>query len=211
MFITFEGLDFCGKSTQVKLLRDYLVRQGKETKLIREPGGTKISEKVREILLDKNNLEMSAETELLLFTASRIQLVKEVIVPNLKKGIFVISDRFHHSSIAYQGFGRKLDLNFVESLQSFAIQDAVPDITFFLDISVEEVRRRKEEFEHQNLDRIELSKSRFYEDVRKGYLYLEKKEAYIKRIDGTQPIDIIHQQIISEIKEFKTNSDDLNE
>lgn len=211
MFITFEGLDFCGKSTQVKLLRDYLVRQGKETKLIREPGGTKISEKVREILLDKNNLEMSAETELLLFTASRIQLVKEVIVPNLKKGVFVISDRFHHSSIAYQGFGRKLDLNFVESLQSFAIKDAVPDITFFLDISVEEVSRRKEEFEHQNLDRIELSKSRFYEDVRKGYLYLEKQEAYIKRIDGTQPIDIIHQQIISEIKEFKTNSDDLNE
>jgi len=211
MFITFEGLDFCGKSTQVKLLRNYLVRQGRDIKLIREPGGTKISEKVREILLDKNNLEMSPETELLLFTASRIQLVKEVIIPNLKKGVFVISDRFHHSSIAYQGFGRGLDLDFVESLQSFAIQGALPDITFFLDISVKEVNRRKEEFEHQNLDRIELSKNRFYENVREGYLYLEKKELYIKRIDGSLPIDAIHRQIISEIKKFKTNSDDLNE
>ncbi|GBD90179.1 thymidylate kinase [bacterium BMS3Abin04] len=211
MFITFEGLDFCGKSTQVKLLRNYLVRQGKDVKLIREPGGTKISEKVREILLDKNNLEMSPETELLLFTASRIQLVKEVIIPNLKKDVFVISDRFHHSSIAYQGFGRGLDLDFVESLQSFAIQGALPDITFLLDISVEEVNKRKEEFEHQNLDRIELSKNRFYENVREGYLYLEKKELYIKRIDGSLPIDTIHRQIISEIKKFKTNADYLNE
>nr|MCU0344379.1 dTMP kinase [Ignavibacterium sp.] len=98
MFITFEGIDFCGKSTQVQLLRDYLIEQKKEVLLIREPGGTGISEKIREILLDKKNNEMVMETEIFLFSASRAQLVREVIRPHLQKGYYVISDRFHDSS-----------------------------------------------------------------------------------------------------------------
>ena len=106
MFITFEGLDFCGKSTQVKLLENYLIENDIQLKLIREPGGTSISEKVRDILLDKKNSEMTIETELILFAASRSQLVNQVILPALNEGIFVISDRFHDSSIAYQSFGR---------------------------------------------------------------------------------------------------------
>ena len=130
MFITFEGLDFCGKSTQVQLLEKYLVENGKKVKIIREPGGTPISEKIRDILLDKNNSEMSIETELILFAGSRSQLVNQVILPALKNDYYVISDRFHDSSIAYQSFGRKISLDFVEELQRFVIGKAVPDIIF---------------------------------------------------------------------------------
>ncbi len=202
MFITFEGLDFCGKSTQVKLLEKYFTAKNKKVKIIREPGGTKISEKVRGILLDRNNLEMSPETELLLFTASRIQLVKEVIVPSIEKGDVVISDRFHHSSIAYQGFGRGIDLEFVETLQAFAIKGAQPDITFFLDVPVETVVERKAKKEHAELDRIEISKNNFYEKVREGYFYLMKKDKYIVKLDGTLSIEEIHKKIVSEIEKY---------
>lgn len=201
MFITFEGLDFCGKSTQVKLLERYFKSRNKIVKIIREPGGTKISEKVREILLDRNNLEMSSETELLLFTASRIQLVKEVIIPNIKQQNVVISDRFHHSSIAYQGFGRGIDLEFVENLQAFAIKGAQPDVTFFLDIPIETVIERKAKVEHSELDRIEISKTNFYEKVREGYYYLLNKDKYIVKIDGTLSVEEIHKIIINKVKE----------
>ncbi len=202
MFITFEGLDFCGKSTQVKLLEKYFKSENKTVKIIREPGGTKISEKVREILLDRNNFEMSDETELLLFTASRIQLVKEVIIPNVRKNNVVISDRFHHSSIAYQGFGRGIDLEFVENLQAFAIKEARPDVTFFLDIPVETVVERKAKVENSELDRIEISQTNFYEKVRDGYYYLLNKDKYIVKIDGTLPVEEIHKIIIDKIKEI---------
>ncbi|MDP2039119.1 MAG: dTMP kinase, partial [Ignavibacteria bacterium] len=109
MFITFEGLDFCGKSTQVQLLEKLLTEKGENVKVIREPGGTNISEKIRNVLLDKKNKEMLIETELILFAASRAQLVGEVILPLLDENSFVISDRFHDSSIAYQSFGREID------------------------------------------------------------------------------------------------------
>ena len=157
MFITFEGLDFCGKSTQVEKIKKKLESYGKKVVLIREPGGTQISEKVREILLDKENSEMHIEAELLLFSASRAQLVREKIIPLLKDGIFVISDRFHDSSIAYQGFGRGIDLNSVKAIQNFAIGDAIPDITFFIDLPLSEIDKRREKFGATNLDRIELS------------------------------------------------------
>jgi len=151
MFITFEGLDFCGKSTQVQLLEKYFVERGKHVVIIREPGGTSISEKIRDILLDKKNTEMSTETELILFSASRSQLVNETILPSLKQKFCVISDRFHDSSIAYQAFGRKIDLKFVEELQQFVIGKAIPDRTFFLDISIEEVMKRKSKVKKWNL------------------------------------------------------------
>lgn len=143
MFITFEGIDFCGKSTQVRLLEEYLSKKNKRIEIIREPGGTKISESIRELLLDNKNSEMMIETELLLFTASRAQLVNERIVPWLKEGYFVISDRFHDSSIAYQGYGRGISVDTVKTIQNFAINKAIPDITFFIDISLEEAAKRK--------------------------------------------------------------------
>lgn len=127
MFITFEGLDFCGKSAQVQLLEKYFIENGRKVKIIREPGGTPISEKIRDILLAKKNSEMSVETELILFSASRSQLVNQIILPALKENFYVISDRFHDSSIAYQAFGRNIPLHFVEELQSFVIGKAIPN------------------------------------------------------------------------------------
>lgn len=200
MFITFEGIDFSGKSTQVELLNEYLVKQNKNVLLIREPGGTEISEKIREILLDKKNNAMVMETELLLFSASRAQLVREVIRPHLQKGYYVISDRFHDSSTAYQGFGRGLSVDAVINIHNLAIGNTIPDITFFIDIPNEVAIKRKQKVEHSSLDRIEISDNSFYERVREGYLYLSKKEKRFKVIDGTQSIDSISEKIISEIK-----------
>jgi len=206
MFITFEGLDFCGKSTQVKLLEDYLTAQNKKILLIREPGGTSISEKVRNILLDRNNAEMFLETELILFSASRAQLVREKIIPYLKNGYFVISDRFHDSSIAYQGFGREIPLDFVIQLQKFVIEDAVPGITFFIDIPIDEVLRRKSKVKAVDLDRIEVSESGFYERVRSGYIQLSETEKRFRRIDGTLSIEEIHQFIVEEITKYQNTT-----
>ncbi|MFZ5947685.1 MAG: dTMP kinase [Stygiobacter sp.] len=199
MFITFEGLDFCGKSTQVKLLEKYFLGKNKEVILIREPGGTNISEKIRNILLDKKNKEMLIETELILFAASRSQLVGEVIIPALEKNKIVISDRFHDSSIAYQAFGRGIELNFVEELQRFVIGKAIPDITFFIDTPIDEIIKRKANVKKIDLDRIERSAIDFYEKVREGYLYLSNKEKRFCNINGLLSIEEIHKQILSKI------------
>ena len=200
MFITFEGIDFCGKSTQVQLLRDYLIEQKKEVLLIREPGGTGISEKIREILLDKKNNEMVMETEIFLFSASRAQLVKEVIRPHLQKGYYVISDRFHDSSTAYQGYGRGLSVDAILNIHNLAIGKTIPDITFFIDIPNDIAMVRKKNIAHSDLDRIEVSDNSFYERVRTGYLKLAESEKRFKVIDGTQNIKEINEQIINEIK-----------
>jgi dTMP kinase len=207
MFITFEGLDFCGKSTQLELLKNYFEQSGNIVKIIREPGGVQISEKIRNILLDNENEEMFSETELLLFSASRSQLVREKIIPYLKNGDIVISDRFHDSSIAYQGFGREIDTQFVIDLQKFAIGKAKPDITFFIDIPVSEVTHRKSKLIDGNLDRIEVSENDFYEKVRGGYKFLAENEERFVTIDGLMTIDEIHHEIITIIKkQQRTNS-----
>ena len=203
MFITFEGIDFCGKSTQVKLLKDYLIAQNKEVYLIREPGGTDISEKIREILLDKKNNAMAMETEIFLFSASRAQLVREVIRPYLQKGFYVISDRFHDSSTAYQGFGRGLSVDAILNIHNLAIGDTIPDITFFIDIPNSVAIERKKKIAHSDLDRIEVSDNNFYERVRDGYLYLAKNEERFRVINGTQNIDQINEQIIKEINSLE--------
>ena len=163
MFITFEGIDFCGKSTQVELLKEYLVQQNKNVHLIREPGGTEISEKIRDILLDKKNNAMVMETEIFLFSASRAQLVREVIRPYLLKGFYVISDRFHDSSTAYQGYGRGLPVDAIMNIHKLAIGDTIPDLTFFIDIPNEVAIERKAKKTHSDLDRIEVSDNLFFE------------------------------------------------
>ena len=207
MFITFEGLDFCGKSTQVKLLKDKLEAKGKNVTLIREPGGTQISEKVRDILLDKENSEMHIEAELLLFSASRAQLVRQKIVPLLKEGHFVISDRFHDSSIAYQGFGRGINLNSVKTIQKFAIGLAIPNLTFFIDLPLEEIDKRREKFGATNLDRIELSENDFYTRVRNGYIDMSIMEKRFVTIDGTLSIEEIHNKIIEVVEDWIKNNE----
>ncbi|MCF8266882.1 MAG: dTMP kinase [Ignavibacteriales bacterium] len=195
MFITFEGLDFSGKSTQIKLLQDYYNARNRKVIVIREPGGTLISEKIRDILLDKKNLAMVSDAEMLLFAASRAQLVNEIIIPELQKNTVVISDRFHDSSIAYQGYGRGISLEFVKALQTYVIRDAVPAITFFIDIPVSEVKRRKGLISASKIDRIESSDENFYNAVRHGYLELAGTAERFNVIDGLQPIETVHKEI----------------
>ena len=136
-FITFEGIDGCGKSTQAGLLNDFLLSKKIQSTIVREPGGTSISEKVRDILLSKINTTMSSRTEALLMTASRAQLTKEVIIPKLKSGHWVISDRYSDSTLAYQGGGRNIDINWLNTLNLFATFEIIPDLTIFLDVPVD--------------------------------------------------------------------------
>lgn len=200
MLISFEGIDFCGKSTQIDLLKDYLIEQGKKVEIIREPGGTALSEKIRTILLDNKNEKMLMETELFLFSASRAQLVREKIRPYLEKGFYVISDRFHDSSTAYQGYGRGIPVDVIDGVHKLAIRDTVPDITFFIDIPVGIANERKKKKSKGKLDRIELADMEFYTRVRNGYLEIAKNESRFKVIDGTQSIQNIHNHIISEFE-----------
>lgn len=200
MFITFEGIDFCGKSTQVELLKKYFLNQNKKVKIIREPGGTEISEKIRDILLDRKNSKMVMETEIFLFSASRAQLVREVIRPALMENYYVISDRFHDSSTAYQGFGRGLPVDDILNIHKLAIGDTIPDITFIIDIPTSLAYERKKNKLHSELDRIEVSENNFYERVREGYQNLAKHEKRFRVLDGTESIEDIHKKIIYEIK-----------
>ncbi len=204
MFITFEGLDFCGKSTQVKLLVKYLEEKNRKVEIIREPGGTPISEKIREVLLDNKNSEMSEVTEMLLFAASRSQLVNEVILPKLKEGYYMISDRFHDSSIAYQGYGRQIDLDFVRKLQMFVIKNALPDLTFFIDIPISEVEKRKKLFKSAP-DRIESSQKLFYERVLEGYNKIAAEQKRFIRLNGLLSKEQIHDEIVKEINNYELN------
>ena len=199
MFITFEGLDFSGKSTQARLLHEYL--QGKKIRsvLLREPGGTKISEKIREILLDKDNQEMIPLTEFLLFSSSRAQLVNQVIKPNLKKGIVVICDRYYDSSEAYQGYGGKVDIKNIERVNEFASGGLKPDISFLIDIKPAEAFKRTGS--RGNIkDRMENKEHSFYNRVYKGFKEIAGKNR--KRfviIDGQKSIEDIHTLIVSTV------------
>ncbi len=194
MFITFEGLDFSGKSTQATLLVEKL-RQSQTVHFIREPGGTAISEKIRAILLDKKNSEMTDSAELLLFSASRSQLVTEVIKPALLRGEFVVCDRYCDSTTAYQGYGRGLDLDAIATINSIATADTMPDITIFVDIPIAEIRKRKTKA-GLAFDRMESSGNQFYERVQHGYneLAIAEPERWF-RVDGLLSADEIHKRI----------------
>jgi dTMP kinase len=171
-FITFEGSEGSGKSTQAKLLVDYLRRKRISVVALREPGSTPVGEKIRRILLDPANKEMSVICEMLLYMAARAQLVEQVIKPALKKGRFVICDRFLDATIAYQGHGGKIDLKTIQSVGKIATQGIKPDLTFLLDIDPAEGLRRAGKVK----DRIELRKLAYHHKVRRGYFALAKKE-----------------------------------
>ena len=190
-FISFEGIDFCGKSTQIKLLLKKLKIFNIKIRAFREPGGSAISEKIRDVLLDKSNNEMSPQAEILLYSAARTQLVHEKIIPELIIGTYIIVDRFYDSTTAYQGYGRKLDLSFVNSLNLFATSELKPYKTFFIDISPEEAEKRRKAAMFET-DRIENEGVEFYKKIRNGFLELAKKEPerFIS-IDGDKSPDII--------------------
>jgi dTMP kinase len=196
MFITFEGLDFSGKTTQAQRVVERLRKDASgNVVFLREPGGTKISERVREILLDKRNLEMSDMTELLLFAAGRAQVVREVIRPALEHGDIVICDRFLDSTTAYQGFGRGLDRQTVKAINHAAIGETMPDLTIFVDIPVSEIGVRKERA-GLPFDRMESSGQEFYERVRAGYRSIALTEPdRVEVIDGMRGIDDVWNDV----------------
>jgi dTMP kinase len=195
-FITFEGSEGSGKSTQAERLAARLQRCGVPYILTREPGGTPIGESIRELLqFAPHNSNMTPETELLLFQASRSQLVREVIKPALERGMWVIADRFFDSTTAYQGAARKLDSRMIERLNAFAVADCVPDITFVFDVDAATAESRMHH-ETRKSDRMEQQPDEFYERVREGYRGLATQEPRrVVLIDGTGDVDEIEKEI----------------
>jgi dTMP kinase len=194
-FITFEGSEGCGKSTQVKRLAARLERLGIPFLVTREPGGTPIGETIRELLqFAPHNSSMTPETELLLFEASRSQLVRETIKPALERGVCVIADRFLDSTTVYQGTARKLDRQMVEELNAFAVGNCVPDITFVLDVDAATAESRMQK--PRRADRMEQQPPEFYHSVREAYRELATREAHrIVLINGSRDADEIENEI----------------
>src|ERR1700730_10154416 len=194
-FITFEGSEGCGKSTQVQRLAEHFKRSGIPHLVTREPGGTPIGESIRELLqFAPHGSAMKAETELLLFEASRAQLVREVIKPALERGECVIADRFFDSTTVYQGVARKLDKKIVRQLNAFAVGDCIPEITFFIDVDLETARGRMKGWRRP--DRMEQEADEFYEKVRDGYLEHAKwQKDRIVVIEGWKSQEEIQSEI----------------
>ena len=201
LFITFEGQECAGKSTQVQLLTEWLESQGHSVLCTREPGGTALAEKIRNLLLDINEESICAESELLLFAASRAQHVRNLILPALAEGKTVLCDRFYDSTTAYQGAARRLPLKVINVLNDFCTADRKPDLTFLLDLTVQESRRRLQIRSHDIIDRMEAEKDSFFEKVRQGFLQIARQEPdRVKCIDATQDIQVIQKIIRTEVQ-----------
>ena len=197
LFITFEGSDGSGKSTQLALAQALLTEKGYNVTVTREPGGTVISEKIRELLLDRRHSEMTGKTEALLYAAARAQHVDEVIMPALTRGDIVMCDRFTDSSVVYQGYGRKLGAD-VETIDGFATGGCTPDMTFFLKINHETAGKR---IRASDRDRLESEREEFYNEVFKGYMELEQRHPdRITGIDASKAIEEIHAIIRAKLK-----------
>jgi dTMP kinase len=195
-FITFEGTEGCGKSTQIKLLAERLQALGHRVQALREPGGTPIGEEIRHTLKHSaDNAAMTAEAELLLMNASRAQLVREVIRPALAAGEIVLCDRFYDSTIAYQAYGRQLDLETVKAVIAFAVGETKPDLTLWLHVSpavsAERLRSRQKNLPFVR-DRIEEADPAFFQRVAHGYEVMAAAESQrIKFVNGEQPVTVV--------------------
>ena len=198
-FISFEGIDGCGKTTQINLLSKYLDSIDQDNVIVREPGGTKVSEKIRKILLDNNN-HISNETETLLFLSARSQLINEIISKNIKENKFTICDRYTDSTLAYQGYGRGLDLKKIKLLNDFATSNIKPDLTFILDIELSDSIKRI----GKNRDRMEESGLDFLRKVSLGYqkIFTENNKRFKLINCGTRSISSINEEIIDIINVF---------
>lgn len=202
-FITFEGSEGCGKTTQIEALAKALEAQGKTVLITREPGGTLIGEKIRDLLQDPSHKDnISDMTELLLFSASRAELINCRIQPALARGEIVICDRFYDSTFVYQGLGRAIDINIVEQLNQITVGKLKPDLTILLDLDAKIGIERAKSRQSGALDRIENESLAFFEAVRNGYLVLAKKEPErFKTIDGLLSVDAIKKIIWDTIKD----------
>jgi dTMP kinase len=199
-FITLEGPDGSGKSTQVGLLKKYLTERGLEIVLTREPGGTKISEKIRDIILDTCNTEMSPITEALLYAASRAQHVHEIIKPGILAGKVVICERYVDSSVVYQGIARGLGADTILAINSIATQEVMPDLTFLFDMNPEVALNRK--IRDNDADRLELEDIQFHKKVYNGYREIAKDNNRFRIIDASGSVDEIHRDIIEAVKDY---------
>ena len=198
-FISFEGCEGCGKTTQARMLANYLEGKGRDVVLCRQPGGTPLGSRIRDILLDPECEEIVPAAEALLFAADRVQQVEEVIMPALQKGSVVIADRFIDSSLAYQGVGRGCGLEAVKNLNDWACGNMEPDLTFFLDLNVREGLVRAGGTDGH--DRIEAESLQFHENVRHAYDMLMRifSHRYVV-IDATGPPDVVHQRIVDRLR-----------
>lgn len=202
LLITFEGIEGAGKSTQIRLVKEYLDQQGFSSRIVREPGGTIIGDQIRKILLDPQGTNMERRTEILLYAASRAQLVGEVIIPSLQNNQLVLCDRYVDSSIAYQGFGTDGDIDEVIRINQMATKGLVPHRTYFLDIPFE-LSQERIRMRGKQKDRMEQKGEQFYRRVREGYLHLaNENKQRIKRISAQQPIEKVFHEIITDLLFF---------
>lgn len=198
LFITFEGADGCGKTTQLNLLKDYLTKKKYDVILTREPGGKGLGEKIREILLNYDG-EVSNRCESFLFLADRAQNVDVIVNPAIKQGKIVLCDRHTDSSVAYQGYGRGLDIEQIKALNNLATGGKQPDLTLVFDVDIETSMKRV----GNQKDRMESSGIEFFNRVRNGYLELAKQEPdRIKVIDSTKSIEDVHKQVLDVINKY---------
>ena len=206
-FITFEGGEGCGKSTQVKRLKEALEREGVQVLLTREPGGTWLSEEIRRLIKDQDEDAPCDRSELLLFLAARAQLVRNVIRPALEAGTWVVSDRFSDSTLAYQGYGRGMSLDFISSANDFACEGLKPDLTLLLDVTPKTARarmHRREAATNTSADRIELAGDDFHARLRKGFSELAKAEPWrILTIDANGTVDEVWEEIWKSMRRFR--------
>jgi len=217
LFITFEGTEGCGKTTQVQMLAQKLQKEGLPVVVLREPGGTPIGEEIRHTLKHSlNNAAMTPEAELLLLNASRAQLVREVIRPALKSGKIVLCDRFYDSTTAYQGYGRGLNLDDVRKIIEFAVGETRPDLTLFLDIPLELSLKRRTIRKNENngkqtsgineknlRDRFEEADVEFFKRVQRGFHKIAEKEPQrIKTVDATRPVEEVFKNICEIVQPF---------
>ena len=201
MFITLEGIEGCGKTTQIELLANWLKENGTSVVVTYEPGDTDLGNSIRSLILD-NHIDLSPNTELFLYLADRIEHVRRVIEPALKDGKIVLCDRYHDATIVYQGYGRKISIDFIQSCFNF-LKFPLPDLTLLLDCPVEVGLSR---IEKRPLDRLELENADFHERVRKGYLNLARAEPKrIKIIDATRPIYSVQEDIRKIVQNYIEN------
>lgn len=205
LFITLEGIEGTGKTTQARLLKEFLTAKGYTVNVTKEPGGTVIGDRIRQILLDASHKEMDAITELLLYFASRRQHIKELVLPAVERGEIVICDRFVDSTVAYQGYARGIDLNLISMLTKAVTGGLLPDLTILLDTDVENGLKRNK---GKKFDRLELEAIDFHKRVREGYLIIAGKEPErIRLVNSSESVSVTHGRITEVVMDYLKRSD----
>ena len=198
-FVSFEGIEGCGKTTQIALLSEYLKQRSIPHIITREPGGTAVCEGIRKILLNSETIQLTAASELLLFYASRSQNILEKIKPALERGEMVLCDRYYHASMAYQGYGRGIPLDFINKLTDLVVAEYRPDMTLLLDIAPEVGLARARARNHgrpEDEGRFEAEDLEFYGRIRDGYLEMASEDPRVQLIYAERPIDLVHHHIL---------------